>query len=805
MTRIGSIFAFALVALLASLALVDARLPPVVATGGGVVQATPAPKPVYVRSEESSPAGDSTPQDLNDRADPATRAPLDDDEGAPTHATTTTKTAPAADVVGPFTLRDDPSTHAEPAQKPTTAAIGKEPEQQRQPEQPAGSTGAASTRPDVDDDDTDGVVRQQPAQAMNDAADPRETQTREVVDEDAPEENQTRSQTQTQPQQSNPSSDAEETDEDAAASSNSNVAAENMTATAEPESDEPTSDDEGSAMKAPDGANAEVPANVTAQSKQTPADTNASAEVIDAVQDAPVTPVRSNNASTTAATKDDDGGIDVVVEPRGGMSDAPEAVRYSDELLDEDDKNDDEQMQQQQQQTEQQQQQQTEQQRTPMTGTSEPEEKKASVVTEKAIVEENDDKSNDDKSAADPWNKPVAGSSARASISPDAERAAKEMARAMGTSGAGEDRVSDELRARIVEEHGLSRVSPAGFETEAGQCGRSGSVALFTLWGTAPKETRDAIVSTFEGAAEGAEGAAEGANVVDTWRGVFGNSVKVLGVYRSAFGGDDDAGRRGCVANFFVNSKIASGGSPDGSSYDDGSSSEDPAALRTTFLNEVLPADDARGDHDATVIALAVNCAASHRLRLLWKLYGAVVDRFGLTKNDAHLSAGDKQVDADAMALIGKGVSDLAAMRGSSGAAWARGTAAERGARDACPRLNAGASSASPASTQAEEDDEETEAATKDETKVATKEEKDETKVATKEEPASGAWKSQSEMERAFGAGADEMDPNPNPNPVRVENDRDVAYDRAREKVEARIDEREEKILRDFDGARYLR
>jgi hypothetical protein len=797
MTRIGSIFAFALVALLASLALVDARLPPVVATGGGVVQATPAPKPVYVRSEESSPAGGSTPQDLNDRADPATRAPLDNDEGAPTHATTTT-TAPAADVVGPFTLRDDPSTRTEPAQKPTTAAIGKEPEQQRQPEQPAGSTGAASTRPDVDDDDTDGVVRQQPAQAMNDAADPRETQTREVVDEDAPEENQTRSQTQTQPQQSNPSSDAEETDEDAAASSNSNVAAENMTATAEPKS-EPTSGDEGSAMKPPVGANAEVPANVTAQSKQTPAGTNASAEVIDAVQDAVVTPVRSDNASTTTATKDDDGGIDVVVEPRGGMSDAPEAVRYSDELLDEDDKNDDEQMQQQQQQTEQQQQQQTEQQRTPMTGTSEPEEKKASVVTEKAIVEENDDKSNDDKSAADPWNKPVAGSSARASISPDAEHAAKEMARAMGTSGAGEDRVSDELRARIVEEHGLSRVSPAGFETEAGQCGRSGSVALFTLWGTAPKETRDAIVSTFEGAAEGADGA----NVVDTWRGVFGNSVRVLGVYRSAFGGDDDAGRRGCVANFFVNSKIASGGSPDGSSYDDGSSSEDPAALRTTFLNEVLPADDARGDHDATVIALAVNCAASHRLRLLWKLYGAVVDRFGLTKNDAHLSAGDKQVDADAVALIGQGVSNLAAMRGSSGAAWARGTAAERGAHDACPRLNAGASSASPASTQAEEEDEETEAATKDETKVATKEE---TKVATKEEPASGAWKSQSEMERAFGAAEpEEMDPNPNPNPVRVENDRDVAYDRAREKVEARIDEREEKILRDFDGARYLR
>ena len=81
--------------------------------------------------------------------------------------------------------------------------------------------------------------------------------------------------------------------------------------------------------------------------------------------------------------------------------------------------------------------------------------------------------------------------------------------------------------------------------------------------------------------------------------------------------------------------------------------------------------------------------------------------------------------------------------------------------------------------------------------------EDEETKAATKEEPASGAWKSQSEMERAFGAAEpDEVDTN---GPVRVENDRDVAYDRAREKVEARIDEREEKILRDFDGARYLR
>ena len=38
-----------------------------------------------------------------------------------------------------------------------------------------------------------------------------------------------------------------------------------------------------------------------------------------------------------------------------------------------------------------------------------------------------------------------------------------------------------------------------------------------------------------------------------------------------------------------------------------------------------------------------------------------------------------------------------------------------------------------------------------------------------------------------------------------VVNDEDSAYDRAREKVEAIKREREEVVLRDFDGARYLR
>jgi len=150
---------------------------------------------------------------------------------------------------------------------------------------------------------------------------------------------------------------------------------------------------------------------------------------------------------------------------------------------------------------------------------------------------------------------------------------------------------------------------------------------------------------------------------VDSWRGVFASSVRVLGVWSARFGGGvDDAGRRGCVANFFVNSKMASG--VGGESPGAKESGDDPRALREFFLENVLPEDDARGDHDATVIALAVNCAAYRRLQLLWKLYGAVVDRFGLTKNDAHLSAGDDQVRADFEALVdGENFDDLVAAR----------------------------------------------------------------------------------------------------------------------------------------------
>jgi hypothetical protein len=68
--------------------------------------------------------------------------------------------------------------------------------------------------------------------------------------------------------------------------------------------------------------------------------------------------------------------------------------------------------------------------------------------------------------------------------------------------------------------------------------------------------------------------------------------------------------------------------------------------FRKFFLKNVLPKDDKRGDHDALVLALAVNCQTTKRMQLLWKLYGALASKFGLTKNDIHLSVGVAQVKA---------------------------------------------------------------------------------------------------------------------------------------------------------------
>ena len=85
MTRIGSIFALVLVALLASFALVDAGLPPALAGGGGIVEATPLEAPVVLPSESSkAPRSREREPAAVDR--PSVATPLDDEEKAPTHA-----------------------------------------------------------------------------------------------------------------------------------------------------------------------------------------------------------------------------------------------------------------------------------------------------------------------------------------------------------------------------------------------------------------------------------------------------------------------------------------------------------------------------------------------------------------------------------------------------------------------------------------------------------------------------------------------------------------------------------------------
>ena len=114
MTRIGSIFALVLVALLASFALVDAGLPPALAGGGGIVEATPLEAPVVLPSE-SSIAPRSHERDPVDRP---SATPLDDEEKAPTDA---------SGAVGAYTLRDE-STPTQREPKATSAHRPQNPE-----------------------------------------------------------------------------------------------------------------------------------------------------------------------------------------------------------------------------------------------------------------------------------------------------------------------------------------------------------------------------------------------------------------------------------------------------------------------------------------------------------------------------------------------------------------------------------------------------------------------------------------------------------------------------------------------------
>ena len=221
-----------------------------------------------------------------------------------------------------------------------------------------------------------------------------------------------------------------------------------------------------------------------------------------------------------------------------------------------------------------------------------------------------------------------------------------------------------------------------GFGPDA-RCGAFGGVALVTVWGTVSSNVTDALVATF------ADASSEDASIAEeewssTWRGVVRRAFRVAGVYRASFGGDSDDDRRACVANFFVNSKLAAERRSPGSK-----SRMAPAGLREFFLREVLPEDDARGDHDATTIALAVNCDASRRVELLRRVYDALTAKFRLTENDLHLSAGTEQVEEDAAALLGLEPERIAELRRAAAAnPWVGdATDAVAVAEPACPEL----------------------------------------------------------------------------------------------------------------------
>jgi hypothetical protein len=261
----------------------------------------------------------------------------------------------------------------------------------------------------------------------------------------------------------------------------------------------------------------------------------------------------------------------------------------------------------------------------------------------------------------------------------------------MGHAGAGEDALTPTLRDSIVEDHRLSAATIRGFGADA-RCGASGGVALVTVWGTVPSNVTDALVAMLaDDPSEDETIAAE--EWSSTWRGVGRRVFRVAGVYRASFGGgDSDDDRRACVANFFVNSKLAAERtSPGSKSGGETPETTTPARLRDFFSREVLPEDDARGDHDATVLALAVNCDASRRVKLLWRMYGAVAAKFGLTKNDLHLSAGTKQVEVDAAALLGFEPERIAELRRDAAAKpWVGdATNAIAVAKPACPKLAA--------------------------------------------------------------------------------------------------------------------
>ena len=273
-----------------------------------------------------------------------------------------------------------------------------------------------------------------------------------------------------------------------------------------------------------------------------------------------------------------------------------------------------------------------------------------------------------------------------------AKKHADAHAEAMGTAGAGEEVISTELREAIVAEHGLAQANEVGFKMDAKTCGKAGPVALITVWGSVPKEVRRQIVLALDssGIEDGGEGDED--RGIHSWRAVGAKTLRIINIYRAVFGGkdtpdlNDPEGRRTCVANFFVNSKMASSLSAGKDTSAGKSKMAQAESFRNFFLKNVLPADDKRGDHDAMVFALAVNCQTTKRMQLLWKLYGALASKFGLTKNDLHLSVGVPQVKADVQSLLGVTVDDLLAIR-DRGDGWKRGDDLTKIETPICPAL----------------------------------------------------------------------------------------------------------------------
>ena len=266
-------------------------------------------------------------------------------------------------------------------------------------------------------------------------------------------------------------------------------------------------------------------------------------------------------------------------------------------------------------------------------------------------------------------------------LNASAVRAGKTFAAGASRANASSPALAPTLRD-IVRDHGLAAATMRGFGPDA-RCGAFGGVALVTVWGTVSSNVTDALVATF------ADASSEDASITEgewssTLRGVVRRAFRVAGVYRASFGGDSDDDRRACVANFFVNSKLAAERRSPGSK-----SRMAPAGLRDFFLREVLPEDDARGDHDATTIALAVNCDASRRVELLRRVYDALTAKFRLTENDLHLSAGTEQVEEDAAALLGLEPERSAELRRAAAAnPWVGdATDAVAVAEPACPEL----------------------------------------------------------------------------------------------------------------------